>query len=246
MRATARVAAVADGGRTRLVTLRSQTPVLVRRTGPRHRRGEIEVHVVGGAAGPLGGDRLRIELEVGPGARLCVRTVAASLALPGAGGEPSTMEVHATVAAGGSLRWLPEPLIAAKNCDHHATSTVELDETARLVWREELVCGRHSEESGDARVDTTVRRGGRTLLRQTLTVGPRAPGWDGPAVLGGARATASLLVVDPAWTDKPPAAEAYGPATALMPLAGAPATLLVSTAPDFRAHPFVIEASLTQ
>jgi len=85
MRATARITAVADGGRTRLVTLRSEPPILVRRTGPRHADGEVEVHLVGGAAGPLGGDRLRVEVTVGPGARLCVRTVAASLALPGPG-----------------------------------------------------------------------------------------------------------------------------------------------------------------
>ncbi|GAA4686310.1 urease accessory protein UreD [Phytohabitans rumicis] len=235
MKATARVAAVADCGRTRLVTLRSQTPLLVRRTGPRNARGETEVHFVGGAAGPLGGDHLRIEIEVGPGAQLCVRTVAASLALPGAGGEQSLLEVHATVAAGGTLRWLPEPLIAARGCDHVSRSTVELEEGARLEWREELVCGRHGEEPGDARLDSTVRHGGRTLLRQELAVGPRAPAWDGPAVLAGARATGSLLLVDPLWTGNPPPPAILGPTAAQMPLPG-PALLIVATGTPQTVH----------
>jgi urease accessory protein len=227
MKATARVAAVADGGRTRLVTLRSQTPLLVRRTGPRDARGEAEVHLVGGAAGPLGGDRLRVEIEVGPRARLCMRTVAASLALPGASGQQSLLEVHATVAAGGTLRWLPEPLIAASGCDHVSRSTVELEEGARLEWREELVCGRHGEEPGDAVLDSTVRHGSRTLMRQELAVGPRAQAWNGPAILGQARATGSLLLVDPEWTDKPPAPTVLAPTAAAMPLAG-PAVLVVA------------------
>jgi urease accessory protein len=234
MKATARITAVAEGGRTRLVTLRSEPPILVRRTGPRHVDGEVEVHLVGGAAGPLGGDRLRIEVTVGPGARLCVRTVAASLALPGRPGARSTLDVHASVAAGGSLRWLPEPLIAAKGCDHFSRSFVDLDGDAALAWREELVCGRHAEESGDASLESTVRLAGRTLVRQAVAVGPRAAGWAGPAVLGGARATGTLLMVDPLWTEKPPEAMLLGPHAARMPLAGGPAALAQAVGGDLR------------
>ncbi|HYN92797.1 MAG TPA: urease accessory protein UreD, partial [Pilimelia sp.] len=191
MRATARIVAEADGaGGTRLAVLRGESPLLPRRTGPH------EVHLVGGAAGPLGGDRLRVDVEVGPGARLCVRTVAASLALPGARGGESRFEVTARVGAGGRLRWLPEPLIAAAGCQHAALSTVDVAAGGWLCWREELVCGRHGERPGDARLATTVRYAGRTLYRQDLAVGPAAPGWAGPAVLGGARATGSLLIVD--------------------------------------------------
>ncbi|MFC0528499.1 urease accessory protein UreD [Phytohabitans kaempferiae] len=234
MKATARIAAVADAGRTRLVTLRSETPLLVRRTGPRHADGEVEVHLVGGAAGPLGGDRLRIEVTVAAGAHLCVRTVAASLALPGRDGAQSTLDVHATVAAGGSLRWLPEPLIAARGCDHVSRSLVDLEGDASLTWREEVVCGRHDEEPGDARLESTVRHDGRTLMRQDLAVGPRAAGWAGPAVLGGGRATGTLLMVDPLWTEKPPEAAVLGPGAARMPLAGGPAALAAAVGADLR------------
>ena len=64
MRAYARVVAEADGhGGTRLVRLRGEPPLLPRRTGTG--TGPATVHLVGGAAGPLGGDELRLDIEVG-------------------------------------------------------------------------------------------------------------------------------------------------------------------------------------
>jgi urease accessory protein len=227
MHATARiVAAAGDGGHSRLPVLRSEAPLLVRRTGP------ATVHLVGGAAGPLGGDRLRLSIEVGPGADLTVGSVAATVALPppaamvalpGAGW--SRTDVVVEVAAGGRLRWLPEPLVAAAGCRHEAVTTVDLAPDARLVWRDELVCGRHGEEPGDATLRATVRLDGRPLYRHDLAVGPHAPGWAGGAVLGGARAYGSLLVVN----EPPPEV----PAT-LMALAG-PGVLAVAVGPDARA-----------
>ncbi|MEV0459158.1 urease accessory protein UreD, partial [Catellatospora methionotrophica] len=196
MRALARIVAEADGrGGTRLARLRGEPPLQLRHTPDGS--AVATVHLIGSAAGPLGGDDLRIEIEVGEGAVLCVRSVAASIALPGRDRSPSRTTVTATVAAGGELRWLPEQLIAAAGCRHLASSTVELAAGARLLWREELICGRHAEQPGDATVSTSVDYDGAALLRQSLTVGPGTPGWDGPAVLGGARATGSLLTVDP-------------------------------------------------
>jgi urease accessory protein len=191
MKALARIVAEADGrGGTRLTELYGEAPLLPRRTG-HGGPGPAEVHLVGGAAGPLGGDELFLELHVGAGATLVVRSVAATMALPGPG--TSMTRVSATV--DGRLKWLPEPIIAVRGCDHLAESVVELGSQATLIWREELVCGRHREPSGDLQVRTTVRRSGRTISRQDLAVGPRAPGWAGPAVLGGARAAGSLLEV---------------------------------------------------
>ncbi|MDG4788283.1 urease accessory protein UreD [Micromonospora sp. WMMD1102] len=249
MRAYARIAVTADPVRgTRLDTLRGEPPLLPRRTG--WDDGELRVHLVGGAAGPLGGDDLRIDVEVGPGARLCVRSVAASLALPGRTGVESRLHVTVRVAAGGRLRWLVEPLIGAAGCDHRTVTEIELAEGAALLWREELVCGRHAEPVGDVRVETTLRYGGRTLLRNDLAVGPRAVGWSGAAVLGDARAAGTVLVVDPAWTALPPPhAGAAGPdggpieprdgkpdgcAAAVLPLAGGPAVLVSAVAADPR------------
>jgi urease accessory protein len=234
MHALARIVAEPDGsGGTRLPVLCGQSPLLVRRTGA------TRVHLVGGAAGPLGGDDLTVCVEVRAGAVLCVRTVAASLALPGHSAEPSRMRIEARVAAGAVLCWLPEPVIAAAGCDHHTESTVDVEDGGTVLWREELICGRAGESSGRAVQRISVCHAGRPLLRQELTVGTGAPGWDGPAVLGGARVTGQLLVLSPDWRDGgPPAARVLGPGAAQMPLVG-PAILATATgtqAHQVRAH----------
>ena len=230
MRAQARVVAEADGrGGTRLAVLRGESPLLLRRTGPRT-GGGVTVHLVGGAAGPLRGDELRLDIEVGPGARLEMLSVAASLALPGRPAPPSVLTVTASVAGGGVLRWLPEPLIAAGGCDHVVLTRVDVAEGGSLLWRDDLVCGRHEEPSGAVRADTTIRYAGVTLHRHELAVGPGAPGWDGAAVLGGGRAVGTLVA---AGADLPRPGTA-GPDAAVMPLAG-PGMLATAVGADIRA-----------
>jgi urease accessory protein len=163
VKAAARVVAECERGRTALRVLKGEAPLLPRRTGPN------EVHFVGGAAAPLGGDELTLEIEVGPGAELAVRTVAASIALPNRFGEESRLSVSVSVAAGGRLLWVPEPLIAAAGCRHTTVSTVDLDATGELIWREELVLGRHGEQAGDVTLCTVVRRAGRPLYRSDVS-----------------------------------------------------------------------------
>ncbi|HTJ38143.1 MAG TPA: urease accessory protein UreD [Dactylosporangium sp.] len=185
MKAVARIVAELAGGRTALRVLKGEAPLLPRRTGPE------EVHLVGGAAGPLGGDDLSLEIEVGPGARLWLRTVAASIALPGRDGAESRLAVHATVGEGGFLAFLPEPIVAAARCRHHNASVVEVADGARLLWREEAVFGRHGEPPGDLRLSTSIRRNSRPWYRSDVAVGPSYP--DGPAILHGARLLATLV-----------------------------------------------------
>jgi urease accessory protein len=232
MRARARVVAETDRrGGTRLAVLHGEAPLLLRRTGfgP-----GVTVHLIGGAAGPLGGDDLRLDVEVGPGAHLTVRSVAASLALPGPKGGASRLHVRAVVGEDATLRWHPEPLIAATGCDHDTVTEVRVAAGGSLTWRDDVVCGRHGEAPGDVRITTVIRYADRTLHRHDLALGPAAPGWAGPAMLGGARAVGSLVVVDPAWSvGGPPPARVLGPDAALMPLAG-PACLAMAVAADSR------------
>jgi urease accessory protein len=225
VKAAARIVAEADGrGGTRLTELYGEVPLLVRRTG------SGEVHLVGGAAGPLGGDDLAIDIQVRAGARLVVRTVAASVALPG----PGRSRTRITATVEGRLEWLPEPLVAAHGCDHLAQSLVALGPDASLLWREVIVCGRHGEGAGNLTVSTRMRRDGRPLYGQDLSVGSNAPGWDGPAVLAGARTVGTLLMVDPAWTRAGQPAARVDERGALMPLAG-PAAVATATAADAHA-----------
>ena len=230
MRADARIVAEADGhGGTRPVVLRGEPPLLLRRTGPRS-GAVLTVHLVGGAAGPLRGDDLRLDVEVGPDARLDVRSVAASLALPGAAGQPrSRMAVSATVADGATLRWMPEPVIGAAGCDHLAVTDIRVAAGGTVVWRDDVVCGRHGEDPGSVHTDLTVRHAGATLYRHELAIGPDAPGWSGAAVLGGARALGSVLLVG---ADLP-RATVLGDDAAILPLAG-PGLVAVAVGADVR------------
>ncbi|WP_433295047.1 urease accessory protein UreD [Actinoplanes sp. CA-030573] len=230
MRAAARIVAEADGrGGTRLTVLHGESPLLPRRTGGWDDDAGVTVHLVGGAAGPLRGDDLRLHVTVGADAHLTVRGVAAQLALPGRPDLPaSRLDIRAEVGPRARLRWLPEPLIAAAGCDHDAVTHVEVAETGHLLWREELVCGRHDEPAGDVRLSTTIRYAGGTVYRHDLAVGPHAPGWDSAAVLGPGRALGTLVAVP--GLDDPPMGT---PTAAIMPLAG-PAALATAVGPDIR------------
>lgn len=210
----------ADG--TRLTTLHGEPPLLLRRTGTAA-DGATIVHLVGGAAGPLAGDRLSLTVDLDAGAAVELRSVAATVALPGRTADWSTLTVTVRLGPGTTLRWLPEPLIAAAGCRHISRAEIDLAPDARLLWRDELICGRHGEPPGDLRQELRVRHAGRPLLAHDLAVGPAADGWAGPAVLGGARAAGSQLTVNLPHPEH------------AMPLAG-PGALLVTLADD---RPFV-------
>lgn len=229
--ATARIAAVADGrGGTALPLLVGDGPLALRRT--RGEGAEAGVMLVGAMSAPLGGDHLSVEADAGPGARLGLRSAAATLALPGRGGAPARYDVRLTLAEASAVRWLPEPLVSVRGSDLRVRTRVELAPTARLLLREEQVLGRTGEAPGLLRSRITVSRDGRPLLDQELACGPGAPGgWDGPAGLAGHRALGQLLVVDPAFADTPPAAAVLGEFAAVTPLAG-PAVLVTALAPD--------------
>jgi len=224
VRAHARIVAAPDGrGGTRLAVLHGEPPLVLRRTGP------VTVHLVGGAAGPLRGDDLRLEVEVEAGAELTVRSVAAQIALPGRDGPPSRLEIRARVGPGATLRWLPQPLIAAAGCEHHTITHVEVAEGGRLLWRDDLVFGRHGEPSGSLRTRALFRYAGKTVYRHDLAVGPDAPGSAAAAVLGQAQALGTLLALPEAVELPPPGGD-----VAAMPLAG-PGVVVTALGADIRA-----------
>jgi urease accessory protein len=190
--ASAEIEAVAGpGGVTRLPVLASQAPLVLRRT-------PTAVYLVGGAAGPIGGDELALRITVGAGATLRLRSAAASIALPGLDGRESLLRVSASVAAGGRLEYLPEPAVVSAGARHATLVSVALAAGASLVLRDELLLGRHGEAGGSARTVLRVDYAGRPLLRQSLSVSGTDRASLGPAVLAGHRAVGSLLLVNEA------------------------------------------------
>ncbi|MCZ4126207.1 urease accessory protein UreD [Streptomyces sp. H39-S7] len=235
VRAAARIVAAADGrGGTALPVLAGQGPFALRRTRSTGRGAQVTV--IGAMSAPLGGDRLELSAEVGAGADLTVRSAAATLSLPGAGGEPATYDLRLGVEEDAVLRWLPEQVIAAAGSDLRMTAWIELAAGARLVYRDEQVLGRAGEPPGRLSTRLTVRRAGEVLLDQELSFGPGVPGWDGPAILHRYRAVGQLLLVSPEFVQELPqaailAADPGGGQAVRTPLAG-PAVLVTAVAPD--------------
>ncbi len=192
MTITARAGVVAEqrNGSTQLATVRSQPPLTVRQTGP------DQIHLVGTAAGPLGGDELALDIDVRSACSLRVGSVAASLVQPGAVEAPSSLTVTMRVGSQASLHWRPEPTVLVRGCDHHVTTVIELADDACLLWCDIVALGRWNEESGSLLQRLRIDVGGRPLARTDLAVGPRWPHSLGPAVLAGASAVATLVCVE--------------------------------------------------
>lgn len=229
VRATAWVTAEANG---LLPRLRSQAPLVLRPT-------RDAVYLVSAAGGPVAGDLLDLRIEVHAGAALRLRTVAASLALPGLHGGESALSVTASVAKGGVLEYLPEPMVVADGARHTTDIQVGLASGAALVLRDETILGRHGESGGACRTRLRVDYGGRPLLRHEVAVDGTDEVSLGPAVLGGHRAHGTLLfaglsVRDPAAGVRVPGSAATSrpcPDVAVMPLAG-PGVLVTALAAD--------------
>ncbi len=203
------VARRGPGGRTVLPVVRAGGQYAVRRTGP------CRVHLVATAFGPLGGDDATIRLVVEEGARLCVRSVAAAVALPArAGGAPSVQRVRATVA--GELDLAPEPTVVATRAHHVAELEAELGLAAVLTSAEQVLLGRHGEEPGRWTGTTRVLREGRPLLHTTVDLGPGAPAWLPPVA---PRAYASTVHLA-AGTHPPQQPVATGQDAVRLPLPG--------------------------
>ena len=154
----------------RLTRMRDAPPVAFRATPE-------AVYLVGTAASPVGDDQVSIDIQIGAGAALAVRSAASTIAWASTG---SSIEVNASIGSSGSLDWHLQPLIASAGCHFSHRSRVRLRGDARLYWAEEVVLGRHGEGPGclDLRLDVDVDEA--PLLRHQLLIGPDAPGWDGP------------------------------------------------------------------
>ena len=218
------VRAVVAAGRTRLTGLRSAFPLALRRTGA-HR-----VHLVGTGAWPLGGDRVRLAIEVGPGARLDVDTVAASVALPGRVSRPSQLEVSVRVAAGGRLHLDLATTILAAGSWHHGRIDVDLGHGATFAYRDLVVLGREGEPGGrgEQRLDVVSPDG--PVVRERLA---RSGGVRSPLIDGSARAVGSVVAVGggPSPADPPPLGD-------LLPPSG---RATAATVPDAAARGAVLE-----
>jgi urease accessory protein len=149
-------------GHTVVRRMRCEVPMLVRVVGEPDP--VLTLAMVNGAAGPLGGDRLRFRLDLQPETRVSVRSVAAAMAQPGPRGERSELAVDLVVGDGATLDWRPQPTVSVAGSDHRTVVRLSATGSSTVTMCEVVSLGRHGEPPG------------RMALRQRVTI-------DGTAVL---------------------------------------------------------------
>lgn len=191
VRASATIAVARFGDRNVVVDQRSAAPLSVRQCGPR-------ILLASSAAAPVGGDELELAIDVGPGARADVGSVAASMVWPGVGGERSTTTTTCVVGSGGHLELWMEPMISVALSRHRAVTVVRLDGDATCRVVEEAVLGRRDEVSGHLDLSLRVERRGRPLVHHDESFGPGVAGALSSVSVGAARfvLTAVLVGID--------------------------------------------------
>ncbi|MDW4497339.1 urease accessory protein UreD [Sulfitobacter sp. D35] len=182
------IAALHQSGASKLLFPRSRTAVTA-----------ILVNTAGGVTG---GDRFELSGRAGRDSALVLTTQAAERVYRAQDGQTGCVTTRLEAEADARLHWLPQETILFEGAALHRSLTVDLAETARFVMVEPLIFGRtaRGEDLRAIRFDdrVEVRRAGRPLFRDGLHLhGDVAAQLDRPAIGGGARAMASVLVCAP-------------------------------------------------
>lgn len=127
------------------------------------------VHLVSAAATPLGGDTIRVRVIVEPGARLRVRSAAATMAMPGSVTMESMAQWDLEVA--GELDLDPQPTIVAGHARHVSTVRLRLSGQGRARLRERVQIGRSHEREGFWSGSLHADVDGAPLLRHRVELG---------------------------------------------------------------------------
>jgi urease accessory protein len=187
----------ASGAVTRRARVREDGPLRVRCPGPIS--DELEAVIVNTGGGVAGGDRLRLDVTVEPGARLVVTTAAAEKVyrtLEAA----ATIDAKLSVGAAASLAWVPQEMILFDRARLKRAIDIDLAADARLLLAEAIVFGRSG--MGEVVHDGflfdrwRLRRGGRLIHAEAMRLdGAVARKLAQPAVAKGGIALATVLIV---------------------------------------------------
>jgi len=153
-----------------IVAHRDRAPRIECGGGLAARRTEPDtVHLVSAAATPLGGDAIHIRVLVEEGARLRVRTAAATVTLPGS----TTPESHAfwSLEVAGELDIDPQPTVVAATSRHFTSTRLALTAAGRVRLRERIQIGRSDERQGFWSGSLHADIEGAALLRHRIELG---------------------------------------------------------------------------
>ena len=158
------------------------------------------VHLNNVSGGVLGGDRLALDVAVGPGAAAQITTTGATRLYRHRGGEPDS-EQHATFALGDGalLEYLPDPVIPYAASRHHQRTEFRLGRGATLFWWEVTAPGRFASGERFAfdrlRVQAEIRAAERPILREDYVLEPARQDLSAPLRMCGYSYMASFCAV---------------------------------------------------
>ena len=186
---------VAEGGLTRIERVHESGALRLRRP----RGTTCEAIMVNTGGGIVGGDQLSCGFELASDADVTVTNVAAEK-IYRAAGAPAKIDTSLQLDAGARLDWLPQETILFEASRVHRTFAVEMAGTARLLALETIVFGRLASAepsiSGAFADSWRIRRDGRLVFAdESCLDGAMGALLDRPAIAGGARAVALLLLV---------------------------------------------------
>jgi len=189
------------GERTVLAERRHDGPLVVQK--PLYPEGDAVCHciVVHPPAGVAGGDELRVDARLAPGANALLTT-------PGAGkwyrsaGPWASQRLAFDVAAGAVLEWLPQETILFDGALARLDADVRLQGDAAFVGWEVLCLGRTGSGErltrGRCRIATRLRRDGRLLWFESGAIDGGGTLLQSPAGLRGRTVCGTLLAASPA------------------------------------------------
>jgi urease accessory protein len=139
------------------------------------------VSVLNPTGGLVGGDRLTLDIDVGPGAHACLTTPSATRVYR-TRGAPAEQHVALRVGAGAMLEWIPDHTIPHAGAAFCQRIDVTLGEAARLILVDAFAAGRvaRGEAWRFAHLESAlgVRDDGGWLLRDRFVLAG-GDGWQG-------------------------------------------------------------------
>jgi urease accessory protein len=146
--------------------------------------GTCEAVIVQTRGGMIGGDRWRVEVRVGPGGSVRLRSVGALLLHPG----PTAFRLLLVAGSGARLSWRGPGVIAAPGARGRLLTRVDRASEARVGFSEPA----RLDPGAEVVLRTVARAGGRILLDDALILDAAS---GAPSRLGPARHVGSALLL---------------------------------------------------
>jgi urease accessory protein len=161
--------------------------------------GAALVHLHNVSGGLLGGDRLKLEVNVGARAQVQITTSGATRIYRARAGAPGTSQANEVrVGPQGLLEYLPDAVIPFAGARFSQWTSIQLADGAGLFWWEILAPGREARgevfEYESVELKTDLMAGGRLIAVERVRLEPKKRNLDSVARLGAYRTWATFYI----------------------------------------------------